>query len=98
LPKQEEGGDGGYSYRSDIKSEAPPIPFRNSLPLGLLLIGSYFAVVVYVLKRADYTIPIGVIVAWPIFALGFSFVLYQRCPSFFETLYSALPVCRYVTP
>jgi len=92
------GGSSSNQYRSDINPEAPPIPLGSALPFGLLLCGGYAVIVAYVLKRADYTIPIGIIGAWPIFALGFSFISYQRCPSFLEPLYSPLPICQYEAP
>ena len=98
LPPKENYSSGSYKNRSEVKPEASPIPLRGAIPLGLLLCSGHLVVVAYVLKRADYTIPIGIIGAWPIFALGFSLISDQRCPSFLEALYKPLPICQSLCP
>jgi hypothetical protein len=98
LFEEEERAESGDNYRSDIKPEAPRIALSSALPLGFLFFGCHLIIVVYVLKRGDYFIPVGIIGGFPIFALGLSLLLSQKCLSFFESLYSALQICRYEVP
>ncbi|MGA7675911.1 MAG: hypothetical protein WCA78_12810, partial [Rhizomicrobium sp.] len=87
-----------YNYRSDIETKAPPLSLVIAIPLNILLCAGYFVVVVYVLKRGDNWIFIGLFGGWIFFGLGFSLLTFQKCPSFLQSIYSTLPICRYEPP
>ena len=85
------GTHGGY-----VKPEPAALSLFSAPLVGVLLCGVALGLIVYSLYRGDYLLPVGVFLAFIPAALGLSLLLDGTCPLFFVSLYSALPICRYV--
>lgn len=98
LTKEEEGSYARYYESRYVQPEPPPLPRISTIVLGLLLLAVSLLISVYSLKCSNYLLRIGVLIHFVPLAFSLELLLYNDCPPFFVSLYSALPICRYVIP
>ena len=79
-----------------VQPEPSPLPRIATVAIAIPLLSASVLLIIYSLKRDDYWLVVGALIQFVPFALGLQLLLYDSCPPFFASLYSALPICRYV--
>ena len=97
LTKEDQGSYRRYYESRYVQPEPSPLP-RIATVIAFLLLSVSVLLMIYSLKRDDYLLVVGALIQFVPFALGLELLLYNDCPPFFVSLYSALPICRYVIP
>jgi hypothetical protein len=98
LTKEDQGSYRRYYESRYVQPEPSPLPRITTIVIAFLLLSVSVLLMIYSLKRDDYLLVVGVLIQFVPFALGLELLLYNDCPPFFVSLYSALPICRYVIP